>query len=338
MKKVNSRIKYKAIKIFKKKKMKLFSKIQIDNFLKIGDLKEKFVIIKVEYSNLNFKDFLMYRENNNLIKNFPHTPGIDASGRIYYSNSSKFKKNDRVYVIAHPLGVKSNGGLSEYITVPEKWVEKLPRNFTSKEIISIGTSGFTAIEAFIKAIKIIRKFKNKPVLVTGATGNVGIFLILLLNKLGINIETVTSKNQKAKELKKLGVFKTSLLNKFMMNPEFPMLNERYSIIFDNLGGEMLSIGLKYLIKNGSLISIGNVLGNTSKINLLPLILRGANIDGVNAESISKVNRHKILKIYKKYNIKKSLLKKVKVIDLKYANKLLMRNYKHSGVLRYIVKI
>ena len=331
-------IKYTSLNIIKTKKNKITNKITKNNLLSKEDIKKKFVVIKVEFANLNYKDFLMSQGHSGLIKKFPHTPGIDASGTIYYSNSKKFKKNDKVFVIAHPLGVDASGSFSEYITIPDHWVEKLPKSVTSKEIMMIGTSGFTAIKALNKSLKTILKYKNKPVLITGATGNVGMFMIFLLTNIGINIEAITSKTENNIILKKMGVTKIYTLKSFLKTPNFALLNEKYSAVFDNLGGDVISICLKYLIKKGILVSIGNILGNTSNINILPLILREVSILSVNAECSSANERKNILQTFKSIKLKRQLLKRTKVINLKEVSKIMKFKSFNKKILRYVVKI
>ncbi len=331
-------IKYTSLNIIKTKKNKIINKIAKNNILRKENIKKKFVVIKVEYANLNYKDFLMSQGHSGLIKKFPHTPGIDASGTIYYSNSKKFKKNDKVFVIAHPLGVDKNGSFSEYITIPDHWVEKLPKSVTSKEIMMIGTSGFTAIKALNKSLKTILKYKNKPVLITGATGNVGMFMIFLLTNIGINIEAITSKTENNIILKKMGVTKIYTLKSFLKTPNFALLNEKYSAVFDNLGGDVISICLKYLIKKGILVSIGNILGNISNINILPLILREVSILSVNAESSSTKERKSFLNTFKSIRLKKKLLKRTKVINLKEISRIMKFKRYDKKTLRYVVKI
>jgi acrylyl-CoA reductase (NADPH) len=338
MKNITFPIKYTSLNIIKTHKNKITNTITKNNLLRKEDVKKKFVVIKVKYANLNYKDFLISQGHRGLIKKFPHTPGIDACGTIYFSNSNKFHKNDKVYVVAHPLGVEANGSFSEYITIPDHWVEKLPKNLTSKEIMMIGTSGFTAIKALKKTLKTIIKNKNKPVLVTGATGNVGMFLIFLLTNIGVNIEAVTSKKNNNLILKKMGVKKVHALKNFLKTSNFALLNEKYSTIFENLGGNAISVGLKYLIKNGILVSIGNILGNTSNINILPLILREVNILSVNAESTSANERKNILENFKSIKLKKQLLKRTKVITLKEVSKMFKLENYNKKTLRYVVKI
>lgn len=331
-------INYTSLNIIKTEKNKITNKITKNSILSKEDIKKRFVVIKVEYSNLNYKDFLMSQGHSGLIKKFPHTPGIDASGTIYYSKSKKFNKNDKVFIIAHPLGVDMNGSFSEYITVPDHWVEKLPKSLTSKEIMMIGTSGFTAVKALNKSLKTILKYKNKPVLVTGATGNVGMFIIFLLTNIGIKIEAITSKNENNIILKKMGVSKIHTLKNFIKTPNFALLNEKYSAVFENLGGDVISICLKYLIKKGILISIGNILGNTSNINILPLLLREVSILSVNAECSSTKERENILQTFKSINLKMKLLKRTKVINLKEVSKIMKLKSFNKKALRYVVKI
>ena len=136
----------------------------------------------------------------------------------------------------------------------------------------------------------------------------------------------------------MGVKKIYTLEKFLKNPNFALFNEKYSVIYENLGGEIISICLKYLIKKGILVSIGNVLGNTSNINILPLILREVSILSVNAELTNLRERKKIFNSFKSFKFKKKLIKKTKVINLKEVSKIMnLKNYDKKN-LRYVVKI
>ena len=331
-------INYTSLDIIKTRNNKIKSVINKNKKLLKEDIKKKFVVIKIKYSNLNFKDFLISKGHVGLVKKFPHTAGIDASGTIFYSNSKKFKINDKVFIIAQPLGVENNGSFSEYITVPEVWVNKLPKYLTLKEVMMIGTSGFTAVKAFNKSLKTILKHKKKPVLVTGALSNVGMVLIFLLKNIGANVEVVSSKNKNNIIFKQLGIKKIYILKNFISTNNFSLLTEKYSVVFDNLGGGSIPICLKYLIKNGILMSIGNILGNMSNINILPLILRQVNILSVNAESTNKNERLKILKYFGSLIIKKKLLSITKTINLKEVSKLMnQKRYKKKN-FRYVIKI
>mgnify|MGYP001488528463 CR=1 FL=1 len=322
----------------KTNKGKISNKITNNNLLYQKDIKKKFVLIKVLYSNINYKDSLMFKNAGGLIKRFPHIPGIDASGVVYFSNSKKFKINDEVFVIAKPLGVESNGSFSEFISVPEQWVNKLPKYLNPKEAMMMGTSGFTAVKAVNKTLKIILKNKTKPVLVTGATGNVGMFIIFLLKSYGVNIEVVSLKKNNNEILKNKSITKIHSPNKFFNTHNFALLNEKYSVIFDNLGGEIIPGCLKYLIKGGVLVSIGNILNNMSLINILPLILRETNIIGINAEYTNFNERKNIIHKFDSSNLKKNLLKVSKIINLKDVSKILKSKKYNKKSYRFIIKI
>tara|TARA_B100001057_G_scaffold491148_1_gene580800 strand:+ start:2585 stop:3604 length:1020 start_codon:yes stop_codon:yes gene_type:complete len=330
-------VKYAAFKLTKNKNNKISQKITKDNFFNKDDIKKNFVLIKVKYANINFKDYLISKNSGGMIKKFPHTPGIDASGIVYYSNSKKFIRNDKVFIVARPLGIERDGSFSEFVLAPDNWVDKLPNRLSLKEIMMIGTSGFTAIKALNKAKKIITKNKNRPVLVSGATGNVGMFLLLLLKDLKTKIEVISSKNESANIFKKLGVNKIHTLKKFLNSPDFALLNEKYSVVFDNLGGELISACLKYLIKGGAVVSIGNILNNISTINILPFILREINILGINAEYSNSSERKEIFEKFKIIKSKKLLLNETKIIKLKDVPKLMKKeNYKRKK--RILIKI
>ena len=338
MKKKKILINYTSLDIVKTKKNKIKTEINRKNQLNFDKIKKNFVIIKVEYSNLNYKDFLISKNHNNLIKNFPHTAGIDACGTICFSNSKKFKVKDKVFVLAQPLGVEKKGSFAEYITIPDFWVEKLPKFLNPKEIMSIGTSGFTAVKAFNKSLNTILKYRNKPVLVTGASSNVGMLIIILLINIGINVEAVTSKKANSSILRKLGVKKIHFLKDLIKTHNFSLLNEKYSAVFDNLGGAIVSTSLKYLIKKGVFISIGNILGNISNINLLPLILREVSVLGINAESSKSNERKKIYQSFKSSFLKKNLISRTKVLNLKDVSKIMNSNNFDKKALRYVIKI
>ncbi len=331
-------INYNALKIFKMHKGKITNRITKNNYLYKNDIKKNFVVIKVSYTNINYKDILILNNSPNLIKRFPHIPGIDASGIIYYSNSKKFKRNDKVMVIARPLGIERNGSFSEFILVPESWVDKLPRGLTLKESMIIGTSGFTAIKAFNNSLKIIQTNKKKPVLVTGASGNVGMFIVFLLKTYGIDVEVISSKKETSNIFKILNIKKIHSPKKFLKSNNFGLLNEKYSVIFDNLGGDIIDNSLKYLIKGGMFVSIGNILNNVSKINILPLILRGINIKGINAELTNLNERKKIFKRFNSLKFKKDLTKLVKVIKLKDVSKVMKSKISNMKAHRFLVKI
>ena len=161
--------KFKALFISKKKKKYSLS---FKN-LKINSLENNELLIKLNFTTINFKDILVSNGNPGLVRKYPHIPGIDAAGKVHISNSKHFKKGDRVFIVAQPFGINTNGSFSEYLKVDQKYVEKLPKNLTLKDTMIFGTAGFTAIYSILKIIKQKIYKKNKTVLVSGATGGVG---------------------------------------------------------------------------------------------------------------------------------------------------------------------
>jgi len=333
----NKKIFFKKSKalLIKKKKQK-FTFI-IDD-INLSNLKKDEVVIKVIYTCFNFKDILIGKGNPGLVRNYPHVPGIDCTGKVYYSNSNKFKKGDNVMVIARPSGVNSFGTMSNYFVSPSKWIEKIPPKMNMKTPIIFGTAGFTAMLAVQNIIK-NKINKNFPILVTGATGGVGLISIFFLNNLGYKITAATTNVKKNYNfLKKMGVKRIIDLKKFNKAIDLPILKIKYSAIIDNVGGNVISYGSRELFQNGILISVGNVASNHSRINILPLILRGVKIIGINAESASNVLRKKIWNdIYK--NIKNKKLDSLyKNYNFKLVAKIFKKMLKNNYTGRVIFKI
>ena len=172
------------------------------SFLKHGD-----VTIKVEYSDLNFKDGMILKNGGRLVKEFPHIPGIDFSGTVLESENSKFKKGDEVILTGFRVGEVFYGGYSQVAKVNGEFLVKKPKSLTSKQAMILGTAGFTSLmSAFaIKAREeILSGEKVNSVLVTGASGGVGSVAVIALSKMGYSVTAVTGKDSKADYLKSLG--------------------------------------------------------------------------------------------------------------------------------------
>jgi acrylyl-CoA reductase (NADPH) len=318
--------KNKALIIKKKNKKFIF----IVDDINLSNLKKDEVVIKVFYTCFNFKDILVGKGNPGLVRNYPHIPGLDCTGKVYYSNSKKFKRGDNVMVIARPTGINSFGTMSSYFVCPSKWIEKIPPKINMKTPIIFGTAGFTAMLAVQNIINNKVK-KNFPILVTGASGGVGLLSIFFLNNLGYKIiASTTNVKKNLNFLKKIGVTSVIDHKQFNRSIDLPILKMKYSAIIDNVGGDVVSFGSRELIQNGILISVGNVHSNYSKINILPFILRGIKLIGINAESAPSALRKKIWKrIYKNTKSKKLNLLYRKYnfnMVIKIFNKILKNNY------------
>jgi len=136
-----------------------------------SDLSKNEIMIKSSFSSINFKDLLVLKGNPGLVRRFPHTPGIDVSGTVISSKSKKFKVGQKVLVIARPFGLTVPGGFQQYVKIQDKWVDLLPKGMTLKQSMILGTAGFTAM---IAALKLKKLKSKKSILITGASGGVGI--------------------------------------------------------------------------------------------------------------------------------------------------------------------
>ncbi|SRR6056297_3485813 len=262
---------------------------------KISDLPEGDLIIKVDYSSLNYKDALSASGNRGVTKKYPHTPGVDAAGEIYYSNSKKFIKGDKVIVTGYDLGMNTAGGYGQYISVPEDWVVKLPKNLTVKESMMFGTAGFTAALSVYYLKERVDK-KDGDVLVTGGTGGVAGIAIRILSKIGYTVYTSTGKLEKEKELKKLGASEVIHRKEIDSDNKKPLLKGRWAGVIDSVGGNTLSTALRSVNMGGAVTSCGNVAGHEFYASVYPFILRGITLYGVNSAETPMDKRLKIWKL------------------------------------------
>tara|TARA_Y100000768_G_C23971245_1_gene680695 strand:- start:195 stop:1196 length:1002 start_codon:yes stop_codon:yes gene_type:complete len=283
--------KFKALFVFKNKKK---FNLSFKNF-RINSLENNELLIKLSFTTINYKDILVCNGNPGLVRKYPHIPGIDAAGKVHISNSQNFKKGDKVFIVAQPFGINTNGSFSEYLKVNQKYVEKLPKNLALKDTMIFGTAGFTAIYSILKVLRQKIYKKNKTALVSGATGGVGSIAIFFLSKLGFKISSVTSKKNKESYLKNIGVSSVIRSNKLKNYTKLPLLRKNYSLVIDNLGGEILPFGLTQLCENGNFLLIGAIKNQYSNFSLMPFILRGVNLKGINAEKSNKTERKNVWK-------------------------------------------
>lgn len=260
----------------------------------INELPEHEVLIKVEYSSLNYKDALSSSGNRGVTKNYPHTPGIDAAGVVVESKSLDLKPGDKVIVTGFDFGMNTTGGYGEYIKVPASWVVKLPENMTLKESMIYGTAGLTAA---ISVYKLVVKGGIKPedgeVLVTGSTGGVGSVAIKILKKLGYSVVAITGKSEDD-YLIRIGAQRVIKREEFN-DTSRPMLRGIYAGAIDTVGGNILSTVIKSLKYNGVVTACGNAAGASFESSVFPFILRGVTLYGVDSVEISLEERKDLWK-------------------------------------------
>ncbi len=252
------------------------------------------ITVKVEYSSINYKDYLSATGNKGITKQYPHIPGIDAAGTVELSNSPDFKIGEKVVVMGYDLGMNTNGGWGEYITVPAAWVVKLPKGLSAMEVMSLGTAGFTAALGIYK-LKLMEYLPyTAPVLVTGATGGVGSIAVHLLSKLGYEVTAVSGKPEHTDFLLSLGAKNIIGREELSAENPKPMSRPAWGAAFDAVGGVTLVNILKALHKNGTVVTCGSVSGTNINMTVFPFILNGINLLGINAADTAMSVRQEIL--------------------------------------------
>ena len=306
---------YKFKSLIVEKINKSFKKKIIET--KFDSLKKSEVLIKIDYSSLNYKDYLVCNGKYWDCRKYPLVPGIDASGKIVKSKSKKLKKGDIVSVIATPAGSKISGGIAEYIKINESWVDKLPKNINSKKAMILGTAGFSAMHIVNEILK--KKNNLKRIVISGSSGGVGSILINVLAKLGFEITAYSSSKNNFKLLKKIGAKYVKYINE-IENFSLPLQKKEYDYAIDTIGGNFLSFILKKINNDGILFSIGFTNKNEiSKINLTPFILRSIKLKGIHTESLKKKQRIEIWKFiskfFKKHNVDPLIYKVIKFSNI-----------------------
>ena len=253
------------------------------SFLKHGD-----VTVKVDYSDLNFKDGMILKNGGRLVKEFPHIPGIDFSGTVIESENSKFKERDEVILTGFRVGEIFFGGYSQIAKVNADFLVKKPNSLTTKQAMILGTAGFTSLmSAFaIQAREcILLGEKVNDVLVTGATGGVGSVAIMALTKMGYNVSAVTGKDSKSDYLKSLGAKNIINRAEFEKDPR-PIDKGLWDGVVDTVGGKILANAIAQTKSNGIISVCGNANSNELNTNLLPFMLRGIKVWGMDSANCS----------------------------------------------------
>jgi len=253
------------------------------SFLKHGD-----VTVKVDYSDLNFKDGMILKNGGRLVKEFPHIPGIDFSGSILESENPKFKSGDEVILTGFRVGEIFFGGYSQIAKVNSEFLVKKPKDLTTKQAMILGTAGFTSLmSAFaIQAREsILLGEKVNDVLVTGATGGVGSIAVMALTKLGYNVTAVTGKDTKTDYLKSLGAKNVVNRSDFDKDPR-PIDKGLWDGVVDTVGGKILANAIAQTKPNGIISVCGNANSNELNTNLLPFMLRGIKVWGMDSANCS----------------------------------------------------
>tara|TARA_Y100000310_G_scaffold285252_1_gene308589 strand:+ start:4222 stop:5223 length:1002 start_codon:yes stop_codon:yes gene_type:complete len=262
-------------------------KVLDKSFFKTGD-----VLVKVDYSSLNYKDALILRNGGKLVKEYPHIPGIDFSGKVVESVSSDFKSGDDVVLTGCKVGEIYPGGYSQLVKVKSDLLIKKPKSISNKNAMTLGTAGFTSLLcAFaIKAREeLLLGEKVNDVLVTGATGGVGSIAVMILSKFGYNVTAVTGKKDRADYLKELGA--KNIIDRNELENEPKILGKGlWDGVVDTVGGVVLANAISQTKYGGIVAACGNAANIKLNTTVMPFILRGVKLWGIDSVMVSKKRR------------------------------------------------
>jgi acrylyl-CoA reductase (NADPH) len=257
----------------------------------LAELPEGEVLIRVEYSSLNYKDALAAKGHPGVNRVFPHIPGVDAAGTVAQSGVYEFVEGDPVLVTGFHMGSNRWGGFAQYVRVPQDWVVPLPSGLTLRESMMLGTAGLTAgfcVDALERHD--VASDRGK-VVVTGASGGVGSFAVAILARLGSHVVAVTGKPAAHEYLRSLGA--AEILPREAVNDTSgkPLLPRRWAGAVDTVGAGALSTILRSTHLGGCVAACGNAAGFDLPITVYPFILRGVTLAGIDAAWCSLPLRH-----------------------------------------------
>jgi len=267
----------------------------------IGDLDEARlpnleagVTVAVEYSTLNYKDGMILSGLGRLVRTYPHVPGVDFAGIVDSSDHPDFQPGDRVVSTGWRVGEMTWGGFAEKARVKGDWLVSLPEGLTTKRAMALGTAGITAMMAIMTleehGISPARSTQDGEVLVTGAAGGVGSVAVALLAGLGYNVAASTGRQETHDYLRGLGA--TTIVERAELAevPKRPLARERWAGCVDSVGGTTLAHVLAETVHGGSVAAVGLAGGNILETTVLPFLLRGVNLLGIDSVMCSQARR------------------------------------------------
>ena len=247
----------------------------------LDDLTAGDVLIKAAYSSVNYKDALAATGAGKILKRFPLVAGIDVSGSVVSSGDARFSSGDEVLVTGYDLGVANDGGYAEYVRVPADWVVHVPPGLTLFDVMAIGTAGFTAALSIAELEHNGVSATEGPVIVTGATGGVGSLAIQIFAGRGYTVTALTGKDHEREFLKSLGASQV-LSRKGLQMGSRPLEKSMWAGAVDTVGGDTLAWLTRTMSYRGAIASSGLAGGTDLKTTVLPFILRGVKLLGIDS--------------------------------------------------------
>ena len=238
------------------------------------------VVIRVAYAGINYKDALAVTGRARIVTRVPCNVGIEATGRVESSASPAFRPGDEVIVHGFGMGMRHDGGFAEMVRVPADWVVKLPAGLGLRAAATFGVAGVTAATAVAALQEAGVMPADGEVLVTGATGGCGGLAVEMLARMGYQVVAQTRKAERGDWLKSLGAAST-LVSADIADSARPLESARWAGVIDSIGGQPLSWALRSTRENGVVATYGNAAGNDFSTSVLPFILRGIRLVGIN---------------------------------------------------------
>ena len=248
----------------------------------LDDLDPGDVVVRVAYSDVNYKDALAATGKGRILRRPSCIGGIDFSGTVTSSSDARFAKGDAVLGVGFDLGVAHHGGYAEYARVPGDWLVKLPPGMTLWDAMAFGTAGFTAGIAVVRMEHNGLKPSSGPVIVNGATGGVGSIAVAALARCGYHVAALTGKGGEADWLRKIGAAEVKLRSEIDLTKIKPLDKATWAGAVDNLGGEVLAWMASTMKVNGVIASIGLAASPNLNTTVMPFILRGVSLLGINS--------------------------------------------------------
>jgi acrylyl-CoA reductase (NADPH) len=247
--------------------------------LSAGDVAH--VVIRAEYSSVNYKDALAATGAGKILRRLPLIAGIDVSGTVESSTDPRFAKGEPVLVTGFDLGVSSDGGYAEYVRAPADWVVAIPAGLTTFEVMAIGTAGFTAALSIVEMERNGLRPASGPVIVTGASGGVGSVAVEILARLGYRITALTGKDDQHEYLRTLGAQDVVSRHGLQMGTR-PLEKSMWAGAVDPVGGETLAWLTRTMMYGVAIASSGLTGGTEVHTTVLPFILRGVKLLGIDS--------------------------------------------------------
>ena len=245
-------------------------------------LPEGDVTVAVEYSTVNYKDGLCIGPGGGLVRKYPHIPGIDFAGTVEATDDDRYKPGDKVVLTGWRVGEAHWGGYAQKARVKADWLVPLPEGLDTRQAMAVGTAGFTAMLSVMALEDHGLVPGNGPVLVTGAAGGVGSVGVAILAALGHEVAGVTGRPDTADYLKSLGATQIVAREELNETVKRPLESETWAGCIDAVGGEMLARVLGQMKYGGSVAAVGLAGGAGLPATVIPFLLRGVNLLGIDS--------------------------------------------------------